>query len=174
MYNGIGLQTARGSGTNGFVQRNMAFIKGKKEKPMEYNSEGDLARLERSLHKNPNKELMEHNWKRKIELQCLELQEKMENDGCEDDEVDKEVNKLRDKLLSEGYQSLPGMMDSHHLAMETEKRNENIRKAFGISKDYVGGSAFDFLQQQEKAAERKAAREEREAEKERLKMEEAQ
>lgn len=76
-------------------------------------------------------------------------------------------------MLSDGYKALPGMMDSHHLAVETEKRNESIRKAFGISKDYVSGSAFDFLQQQEKAAERKAERAEKEAEKERAKEEQA-
>ena len=27
MYNGIGLKTARGSGTNGFVQRNLSYIR---------------------------------------------------------------------------------------------------------------------------------------------------
>lgn len=32
MYNGIGLQTARGSGTNGYVQRNMALIRNTKNK----------------------------------------------------------------------------------------------------------------------------------------------
>lgn len=32
MYNGIGLQTARGSGTNGYVQRNLSFIKSFKDK----------------------------------------------------------------------------------------------------------------------------------------------
>ena len=26
MHNGVGLQTARGSGTNGFVQRNLAYV----------------------------------------------------------------------------------------------------------------------------------------------------
>ena len=77
MYNGIGLQTARGSGTNGFVQRNAAFIRTRKDK-VEYRSENDLAKLEKSIHKAPNKELMEHQWKRKIELKCLELKEKME------------------------------------------------------------------------------------------------
>lgn len=77
MYNGIGLQTTRGSGTNGYVQKNAAFIRTRKEK-VDYNSGEDLARLERSLHREPNKDLMEHNWKRKIELQCLELREKME------------------------------------------------------------------------------------------------
>lgn len=80
---------------------------------------------------------------------------------------------LRGKLLSDGYKSIPGMIDSHHLAAETEKRNENIRKAFGISKDYVGGSAFDFLQQQEKATERRAKKDEEEVERERLKTEKA-
>lgn len=29
MYNGIGLSTARGSGTSGYVQRNLAHTKGK-------------------------------------------------------------------------------------------------------------------------------------------------
>jgi serine/arginine repetitive matrix protein 2 len=27
MYNGIGLQTARGSGTSGYVQKNLSFVK---------------------------------------------------------------------------------------------------------------------------------------------------
>ena len=65
------------------------------------------------------------------------------------------------------------MMDSHHLALEMEKRNESIRKAFGIREDYVGGSAFDFLEQQAKAAERKAKREEEEEEREKQKIERA-
>ena len=77
MYNGIGLQTPRGTGTNGFVQRNIAFIRNRKDK-VDYKTDDDLAKLEKTLHKAPNKELMEHQWKRKIELQCLELREKME------------------------------------------------------------------------------------------------
>lgn len=77
MYNGIGLQTTRGSGTNGFVQRNLACVRQRKEK-VEYSTEADMAKLERSLHKQPNKEILEHQWKRKIELQCVELRDKME------------------------------------------------------------------------------------------------
>ena len=38
-----------------------------------------MAKLERSLHKQPNKEILEHQWKRKIELRCLELREEMED-----------------------------------------------------------------------------------------------
>ena len=32
MYNGIGLSTARGSGTNGYVQKNFAFLKNVRDK----------------------------------------------------------------------------------------------------------------------------------------------
>ncbi len=80
MYNGIGLVTPRGSGTNGFVQKNFACIKGRKER-VEYKTDADLTRLDRSLNKQPNKEILEHKWKRDIELKCLTLQEKLEEEG---------------------------------------------------------------------------------------------
>ena len=81
MYNGIGLQTARGSGTNGFVQKNAAFIRQRKERVDYYREEEDSEKLEKRLRKEPNKELMEHQWKRKIEVQCVELSDKLEEQG---------------------------------------------------------------------------------------------
>ena len=80
MYNGIGLTTPRGSGTNGYVQRNMAVIRNRKEK-VEYKTDSDLARLEKTLNKQPNKDILEHQWKRAIELKCLLLQEELEEQG---------------------------------------------------------------------------------------------
>lgn len=80
MYNGIGLITPRGSGTNGFVQRNFATIRNRKER-VEYKTDADLARLDRSLNKQPNREILEHQWKRAIELKCVELQDKLEEQG---------------------------------------------------------------------------------------------
>ena len=80
MYNGIGLQTARGSGTNGYVQRNLSLVKQIK-KPVEYKSEEDFARLERELNRAPNQEILEHQNKRQIELKCLEMRELMEQQG---------------------------------------------------------------------------------------------
>lgn len=80
MYNGIGLTTPRGSGTNGYVQRNFALVRHRREK-VEYKTDEDLAKLERELHKKPNKDILEHEWKRKIELECLKLQEKLEDQG---------------------------------------------------------------------------------------------
>ena len=36
MYNGIGLQTARGSGTNGYVQKNLGAIRHHKDNVSEF------------------------------------------------------------------------------------------------------------------------------------------
>lgn len=89
-----------------------------------------------------------------------------------EDEIEGEVEALRQRLLSEGYKDLStSVVDSHHMAVVNEKKNEKFRNAFGISKEYMGGSAFDPNRQAEKVAERKAKREEREAERERKKQE---
>ena len=80
MYNGIGLTTPRGSGTNGFVQRNFACLRTRQEK-VDYKTDADIARLDKALQRKPNKEILEHEWKRKIELECLQLQEKLEEQG---------------------------------------------------------------------------------------------
>lgn len=80
MYNGIGVQTPRGTGTNGYVQRNFAFIRHRKEK-VDYKTENDIAKLERTLQKKPNKEILEHQWKRSIELHCVQLRDDLEEQG---------------------------------------------------------------------------------------------
>ena len=80
MYNGIGLQTARGSGTNGYVQRNLAFVKSEKER-VDYKTEEELNKLDQGLNKQPNQEILDHERKRKVELKCMEMQELMEEQG---------------------------------------------------------------------------------------------
>lgn len=80
MYNGIGLTTPRGSGTNGYVQRNWAAVKKTKEK-INYRNEGDLERIDSAGNKQPNSEILDHERKRKIEIKCLELEEVLEGQG---------------------------------------------------------------------------------------------
>lgn len=65
MYNGIGLTTARGSGTNGYVQRNMAFVKDRPRQ--QYNTERT-----QPVQKKPNEEILEHERKRQLEVKVLE------------------------------------------------------------------------------------------------------
>lgn len=53
-YNGVGLTTARGSGTNGYVQRNFAAVRHRKEQ-QPYQTEEDWARRDRAMQRAPNK-----------------------------------------------------------------------------------------------------------------------
>ena len=68
MYNGIGLTTPRGSGTNGYVQRNLSFVRHKSER-------ADYARIDKikpDVQKKPNLEILEHQRKRQIEVQIAQ------------------------------------------------------------------------------------------------------
>ncbi len=80
MYNGIGLETPRGTGTNGYVQRNLANILMGKER-FGYKNEADIQRAEAILNRQPNKEILLHQQKRKVELKCVELRDLMEEQG---------------------------------------------------------------------------------------------
>ena len=80
MYNGIGLDTVRGSGTNGYVQRNIALLRHHKDR-IDYKSEAELKKLEAQVNRGPNKEILAHERKRKVELKCVEMQELMEEQG---------------------------------------------------------------------------------------------
>lgn len=102
MYNGVGLQTARGSGTNGYVQTNMAFIRKSRLETKVKNDEDirvsenvfskdavlkiTSQKMEAMLNKKPNQEILAHQAKRKVEVKVLELREAMEEDGNYDEE----------------------------------------------------------------------------------------
>jgi serine/arginine repetitive matrix protein 2 len=74
MYNGIGLTTPRGSGTNGYVQRNLSVLR-------TYQSPQDREaawQAEPPKHREPDGAILEHERKRKVEVKCLELQLELE------------------------------------------------------------------------------------------------
>ena len=80
MYNGIGLTTPRGSGTSGYVQKNLSTINKSKQKH-DYRSEEDIARMEAQLNRPPNQDILDHQKKRQIELRCLEERVRLEDKG---------------------------------------------------------------------------------------------
>lgn len=77
MYNGIGLTTARGSGTNGHVQRNWAAVRPKKDN-ISYKTEEDLAKLDAANNRQPNQGILDHERKRQLEVKCAEYEEILE------------------------------------------------------------------------------------------------
>ena len=102
MYNGIGLSTARGSATNGYVVKNLSYVKPKVKKQEE--DYGNIKNENISLlEREPNREILEHEFKREVEIKCMELRIKLEDEGEDDDFIDSEVAKLRKKLNKDNY-----------------------------------------------------------------------
>jgi len=99
-YNGIGLSTVRGSGTNGYVQKNFAAVRPKRTQPR-YDEVKSRSLLEGALHRPPNMELVEHDRKREVELKCAEMEDKMEEQGYPEDEIEEQISVLRATLLEQ-------------------------------------------------------------------------
>ena len=98
MYNGIGLSTVRGSGTNGYVQRNLSHIRPSKDK-INYKTEEDIQKAEAQISRGPNQGILDHERKRKLEVKCLELEDVLRDQGLDDDEVTEKVHTYRQMLL---------------------------------------------------------------------------
>ncbi len=98
MYNGIGLETVRGTGTNGYVTRNLSFVRTNKEK-IEYKPDEDAKKLEAYINKKGNVELLKHERKRKVELKCAEMEDMMIEQGYTEGEIQRKVNKFRKQQL---------------------------------------------------------------------------
>lgn len=98
MYNGIGLDTVRGTGTNGYVQRNLSHVRITKEK-VEYKPDEEIKKLEAYINKKGNAELLAHNRKRNVELKCVEMEDMMAEQGYSAEEIERKVNKFRKQQL---------------------------------------------------------------------------
>ncbi|KAK4422505.1 Pre-splicing factor cwc21 [Sesamum alatum] len=75
MYGGIGLQTPQGSGTNGFIQLSKFFVKPKtktKTNTNTYSGKGfEWDQGTAGATRQSNKQILEHDRKRKIQLKIL-------------------------------------------------------------------------------------------------------
>ena len=99
MYNGIGLASVRGSGTSGYVQANAFNLRGSRQQARERHDLKDLH--DAPTARKANKDILEHNRKRAVEMKLLELREKLEEQGCTEGEVEAELGKQRAKLERE-------------------------------------------------------------------------
>jgi hypothetical protein len=103
MYNGVGLQTARGSGTSGYVQKNLSYI-GPGAKPKLQNYGLILKQMKENpnpLPKPPNPELVMHERKRKIEAQLFTMAKRLKLEGKNQDEINKLIAAERVRLTQE-------------------------------------------------------------------------
>jgi len=102
-----------------------------------------------------------------VENKCVELQLDLEEQGLEEEEVEAQVDALRQKLLKEDVARGPGPLkphESHEIAAMKLKENEKFRNALKVNGSYVEGQAFDRELQAQRKAQAMEERQQREAE----------
>ncbi|XP_010519590.1 PREDICTED: DEAD-box ATP-dependent RNA helicase 42 [Tarenaya hassleriana] len=142
MYNGIGLQTARGSGTNGYIQGNKFFVRPKSTgKPVNGGKGFEEGQGTAGLSKKPNKDILEHDRKRQIHLKLAMLEEKLIDQGYSDAEIAQKLEEARLNLeaATSGSEETGATTDAkisdtqtHQIAARKEKQMETFRAALGL------------------------------------------
>ncbi|WWC69076.1 uncharacterized protein I206_103012 [Kwoniella pini CBS 10737] len=166
MYGNVGLLTARGSGTNGYVSRNTAHLKVRDGPPGgSYGSGSRYGDYDDAkgppVHRAPDQGILEHERKRRIEVKVMELRDELEEKGIDETDIDDQCDALRAKLSSANLpapRSRP--TDSHSIAAAKEAEMSRMGRALGVSASHVEGKAFQRETEEERAA-RLAEREER-------------
>jgi hypothetical protein len=83
MSSNVGLSTPRGSGTSGYVQRNLSYLK-PRDNAAPYPRDLDAVRQQQQRHhrqRKPDKEILEHDRRREVEVKVFELRDKLEDEG---------------------------------------------------------------------------------------------
>ena len=76
MSSNVGLATPRGSGTSGYVQRNLAHMR-----PRDHAAPYPEDLEKRHRLRQPDKDILEHDAKREVELKVIDLQDQLEEEG---------------------------------------------------------------------------------------------
>ena len=100
-YNGVGLQTARGSATSGHVSKNASYIKPSfvREKVNGGQGQRSVRRAHPHRTQQVNPEIMEHNFKRQIEVELMELRVQLEDGGLSEAAIELRIQKEREIML---------------------------------------------------------------------------
>ena len=164
MSSNVGLATPRGSGTSGYVQRNLSALK-----PRQQNAPypQDFDKL-KHRQRQPDKDILEHDRRREIEVKVFELRDRLEDEGIDEDEIDDQTSALRKKLESERDKVGPGKGNArglkshqvHELAEAKIEETEELRKALGIRADYEEGGHWKAQEERLRTALEKKAKEE--------------
>ncbi|SYW77476.1 related to CWC21 - protein involved in RNA splicing by the spliceosome [Ustilago bromivora] len=189
MYNGIGLKTVRGTGTNGYIQRNLSNFR-PRDNPFNKSSSSRHSSSSETRHVQLDAAILEHERKRKVEVRCMELRVQLEDDDVEEDEIESQVSALREKLMAELEREKEPSVEvgpsreergklrqgeTHKLLQAKQADDRRLASALGMESGYREGDAFDReLQErkkQERLEERRKADEQRKLDWERKKRE---
>ncbi|KAI9772866.1 MAG: RNA-splicing factor [Geoglossum simile] len=152
MTSNVGLSTPRGSGTSGYVQRNLSHLRARNDPypPKDFRDETLKQR-----HRKPDEDILEHDRKREVEVKVFELRDRLEDEGVSESEIDLQTTALRKKLLSVSSAKSNAKAlkphQVHELAKAKMEESEKLRRALGISEDYEEGG--HWKKQEERARE---------------------
>lgn len=122
MYNGIGLPTARGSGTNGFVQRNLAHVK-----KSSLSRPKVVAKPDDDFNRPPNYDIIIHKEKRKIESNCLALRRELEEENWTHEDIEEEIDAYRKRKLKLLMERMgPKQPDKAAIKPKDEENKEDL------------------------------------------------
>lgn len=113
MYNGIGVQTPRGTGTSGYIETSLVSLK---PPPMRKPKSQKLVPKQ-------SKSLEDHNRRRRVELLCIKLRQKLEKDKVPAEEINKSIKKYRKSLLDQGP------IDNKNKKEEQQNKNDDPEEA---------------------------------------------
>lgn len=131
-YNGIGLQTARGSGTSGYVQTSLVLPDGvipgnyKKRKIISKRKEEEARlKVDEGNKYKARLEIEKHGKKRQIEVKCMELREELE-DVEKDNVIEQRIAELRCKLLEDMNGSKDEDIQKHSSELEKSYKDDAV------------------------------------------------
>lgn len=170
MYNNIGLQTPRGSGTSGYIMANKAKAKPQRSR-LEFLKE--LKQLRENVLPPPRKanpDIINHMEKREIYVKLAQMRATLTAQGdLGDDEIEQQLKQTEEELLrkfqnGELRQALAkdgkdAIKDTHALALIKEQEQSRLKNAFRVDGKYEFGSAFDFDNQEKVRLEKAYKRE---------------
>ncbi|CAK7893720.1 pre-mRNA-splicing factor Cwc21p [[Candida] anglica] len=137
-YNGIGLQTARGTGTSGHVQRNNASIKDSthtdasggglyKARQLKKQQQEQKSQREQ-LGRAKDLQLQEHAVRRAIEVRCMELRDELEDEELDESEIETRISQLREKLERESTRDRSPTRNLKEEVKEEEDQETKIKE----------------------------------------------
>jgi serine/arginine repetitive matrix protein 2 len=148
MYGNIGLNTPRGSGTSGYVQKNESFLK---PKPKQNHDLSSLIEKPGQLpSRKPSEEVLLHNAKRSIEIELLDYRDALRESNPNMPEGELEIKVQAQRSLR--YLDLQTSKEEQEEAMSTakEKELEKMKDAFGIDRGYKEGQGYQFGNEEER------------------------
>eukprot|EP01057_Protomagalhaensia_wolfi_P006092 Protomagalhaensia_wolfi_Nauph_80__6091@NODE_863_length_1933_cov_45_667899_g650_i0_p2_GENE_NODE_863_length_1933_cov_45_667899_g650_i0NODE_863_length_1933_cov_45_667899_g650_i0_p2_ORF_typecomplete_len166_score27_75cwf21/PF08312_12/2_9e08cwf21/PF08312_12/8_7e02cwf21/PF08312_12/4_1e03_NODE_863_length_1933_cov_45_667899_g650_i012741771 len=158
MYNGIGLPTPRGSGTSGYIQRNLGHMPAGGNRRRLGKPSGDKKETgSLKVKAGGDPELLEHERRRKVEIQLLDYIDDLETKGIAGTQLDEMVEAKREELLRQEEEPEERddrvaihrekkrdlERDTHIRAKEKIKEEERMRRALKLEKP-TGKNLKDF------------------------------